>query len=341
MGLSRKDKRSKTMLAQPFTLEEQESQTLLIEDPTLYHGFVQLPRLVLYASNLSRDAKLLYAVLLGYAWQEKRCFPGYGRLCDDLDASENMVRKYMRELEATHLLSQRRRGQGKTNIYILHDLRTAKIEVQEHHKIAVAEPQESHDNEETVEKEIANKESGLRDSMRSSMSKANGRNEHLFTHSAVFSSAKDSVLRSLAGKQTPAITSIEPDSSPPQSREKNGKSPRQRKKETAQVHQLAEKRVKPPAWLSGYITDFSREFHDEDAIPSNITRAAHLFERAGLDAETFIKQLYEARRVTQARANIRKRSHAGENLAWPTGYVNRMPYFFSVLEDVLGLKEAP
>lgn len=110
------------MLSKQAIIDEPEPETLMIEDPTLYHGFVQLPKLVLYARNLSRDAKLLYAVLLGYAWQEKRCFPGYGRLCDDLDTSENMVRKYMRELEAVHLLSQRRRGQGRTNIYVLLDI---------------------------------------------------------------------------------------------------------------------------------------------------------------------------------------------------------------------------
>ncbi|HLV98241.1 MAG TPA: helix-turn-helix domain-containing protein [Ktedonobacterales bacterium] len=96
-----------------------------MEDPILSYGFVQLPKLVLYARNLSRDAKLLYAVLLGYAWQERRCFPGYTRLCADLDASENAVRKWMRELETAHMLSQRRRGLGLSNLYTLHDLRTA------------------------------------------------------------------------------------------------------------------------------------------------------------------------------------------------------------------------
>lgn len=56
----------------------------------------------------TRDAKLLYAVLLGYAWQEQRCFPGYQRLCADLEASENAIRKWMRELEDAQLISQRR-----------------------------------------------------------------------------------------------------------------------------------------------------------------------------------------------------------------------------------------
>src|SRR5215203_7275619 len=84
----------------------EETDTLLIEDQSLRLGFVQLPKLILYARNLSRDAKLLFAVLLGYAWEKDRCFPGYRRLCQDMQASENMVRKYMRELEAVGLLSQ-------------------------------------------------------------------------------------------------------------------------------------------------------------------------------------------------------------------------------------------
>ena len=166
-----------TQHAAQLPQEEPESNTLLIEDATLSHGFVLLPKLVLYARNLSRDAKLLYAVLLGYAWQEGRCFPGYTRLCDDLDASENMVRKYMRELEAVHLLSQRRRGLGRTNIYTLHDLRTSKIEVQEPHQTAALEPhqtaalepQESDDYEETEEiktDEIKNRTMGERPVLR-------------------------------------------------------------------------------------------------------------------------------------------------------------------------------
>jgi len=116
-----------------------ERDTLLIEDYALQHGFVQLPNIVLWASNLSADGKILYAVLLGYAWQEGRCFPGYARLCLDLGASENKVRRYMRELEDMGLVRQKRRGLGLTNIYTLASLRTSKIEVLDHHKTKVLE----------------------------------------------------------------------------------------------------------------------------------------------------------------------------------------------------------
>src|SRR3954451_9658762 len=97
---------------QPFTPEP---GTLVIEDQSLAYGFIQLPKQILWASNISRDAKILYAVLLGYAWEQDSCFPGYARLCADMIASENIFSKYMRELEAVELVSQRHSPLAKAN----------------------------------------------------------------------------------------------------------------------------------------------------------------------------------------------------------------------------------
>ncbi len=105
-----------------------EPGTLLIEDETLRAGFTQIPNRVLHASNLSRDAKLLYGFLLSYAWQQGRCFPGYAQLCAAMGASPSIVRKYMHELEVVGLLVQKRRGLGKTNLYTLCSLSTATLE---------------------------------------------------------------------------------------------------------------------------------------------------------------------------------------------------------------------
>ncbi len=105
-----------------------EPGTLFIEDETLRAGFTQMPNRVLHARNLSRDAKLLYAFLLRYAWQQGSCFPGYGQLCADMGASPSIVRKYMRELETVGLLVQKRRGLGKTNLYTLCSLSRATLE---------------------------------------------------------------------------------------------------------------------------------------------------------------------------------------------------------------------
>ncbi len=101
---------------------EQDRSTLAVANAALRSGFVLLPRTILHAPSLSRDAKLLYAVLLSYAWQEGSCFPGYERLQEDLQCSVNSVTKYMQELEQAKLISRRRRGLGKTNIYTINDL---------------------------------------------------------------------------------------------------------------------------------------------------------------------------------------------------------------------------
>ena len=124
--------RHHTMLPQrgqdPYHDGAPEPGMLLIEDETLRAGFTQIPNRVLHAPNLSRDAKLLYAFLLRYAWQAGSCFPGYAQLCTDMGASHSIVRKYMHELEAVGLLVQRRRGLGKTNLYTLCSLSTATLE---------------------------------------------------------------------------------------------------------------------------------------------------------------------------------------------------------------------
>jgi hypothetical protein len=96
--------------------------TLVVANPALRGGFVQLPVAVLQTPGLSRDAKLLYAILLRYAWQAGSCFPGYETLQADMDCSPNSLTKYMSELDRVGLISRQRRYLGQTTIYTLHEL---------------------------------------------------------------------------------------------------------------------------------------------------------------------------------------------------------------------------
>ena len=82
-------------------------------------GFVCLPRAVLLAPGLSRDARLLYAVLLSYAWQQGSCFPGRERLQAALGCGHHQLSAYLRELEGAALITRRRRGPGRTTLYTL------------------------------------------------------------------------------------------------------------------------------------------------------------------------------------------------------------------------------
>ncbi len=61
-------------------------------------------------------------MLLAYAWQAGNCFPGAERLKEDLQCGINQITRYLQELERAGLITVRRRGQGKTNVYTLHDL---------------------------------------------------------------------------------------------------------------------------------------------------------------------------------------------------------------------------
>ena len=89
-------------------------------------GFTQVPNFLLRSKKLSAGDKMTFAMLLSYAWQNDFCFPGQVRLGDDLGLHETNVRKHLKSLEANGLLTIKRRGQGKTNIYEL-NLKPRKI----------------------------------------------------------------------------------------------------------------------------------------------------------------------------------------------------------------------
>src|SRR3984957_19859023 len=84
------------------------------------HGFTQVPNFILTKKDISVGAKLAYAMLLKYAWDNDACFPGQVRLAEDMGAAERSVRTYLKELEAVELLEIKQRGLGKTNLYRLH-----------------------------------------------------------------------------------------------------------------------------------------------------------------------------------------------------------------------------
>ena len=84
-------------------------------------GYTLIPNYVLHTKKISALAKLVYAVLLSYAWGKKNSsFPGQQALIEDCGISESTIRRAIRELEANDFVTVIQRGQGKTNLYILH-----------------------------------------------------------------------------------------------------------------------------------------------------------------------------------------------------------------------------
>ena len=96
--------------------------TIVIQNETLRHGFTQIPNYVLRDGRLSFGARLSYAILLAYAWQEGSCFPGQERMARDLGVSRQSVSEFLRELRRAGYIDWRRRGLGRTNVYTILDL---------------------------------------------------------------------------------------------------------------------------------------------------------------------------------------------------------------------------
>ena len=89
-------------------------------DPVSSQGFTQVPNFILKSKELSVGAKLTYAMLLSYAWQNDYCFPGQEKLAEDMGVSRRSIVSFIKELQAHDCVSVQRRGLNKPNIYTLH-----------------------------------------------------------------------------------------------------------------------------------------------------------------------------------------------------------------------------
>ncbi|MGB9662825.1 MAG: helix-turn-helix domain-containing protein [Moorellaceae bacterium] len=96
-------------------------KTLIIDSPTLKQGFTAAPNAVLYESRLSVQARWLYCILLSFAWQENECWPGQERIAEVAGWHVNTVEKYLKELRDFGLISWKRQGLNRPNIYYIHD----------------------------------------------------------------------------------------------------------------------------------------------------------------------------------------------------------------------------
>lgn len=82
-------------------------------------GFTQVPNAILRATEISQGAKLVYVMLLSYAWHNNSCFPGQDRLATDLSISRQSVNTHIKDLERKRYIKVTRRGLGKPNLYEL------------------------------------------------------------------------------------------------------------------------------------------------------------------------------------------------------------------------------
>jgi DNA-binding MarR family transcriptional regulator len=104
----------------PFgSLLKERNIVLLGADALSQKGFTQVPNALLRHKAISPGSKLVYTMLLSYAWQNDFCFPGQETLAKDMGVTSRSVRTYLKELEAKKFLTIQQQGQGRVNIYHL------------------------------------------------------------------------------------------------------------------------------------------------------------------------------------------------------------------------------
>jgi DNA-binding transcriptional MocR family regulator len=106
-------------------VDEDERASIRFREGWLDAGYTQVPNVVLRRHDLSPGAKVVYALLLSYAWQEDHCWPGQERLADEAGASARSVRTWLQELRERGLVTVERRGLTLTNVYWIEALAAA------------------------------------------------------------------------------------------------------------------------------------------------------------------------------------------------------------------------
>lgn len=106
-----------------------EHQNIILEgfDPVSAGGFTQIPNFIINNKNLSASAKIVYAKLLSYAWNNNYVYPGQETMAEETGIGKRSVVRFIAELENLGFLEVQRRGQGLTNRYVLrHTVKRAK-----------------------------------------------------------------------------------------------------------------------------------------------------------------------------------------------------------------------
>jgi biotin operon repressor len=100
---------------------------IVIENEMMKAGFAALPYQVLRDKTLSVGARLTYAFLLMYAWQEGSTFAGQQKMAEAIGVSERHLRRYLTELRDSGYIRIERRDKRFNNTYIIVDRKATKL----------------------------------------------------------------------------------------------------------------------------------------------------------------------------------------------------------------------
>jgi DNA-binding MarR family transcriptional regulator len=86
------------------------------DDITL-HGYVQMPRVVLYSRILSDADKITHLLLLSFSWQEAKCFPKQVDLREIRGRTARQMRRNLSNLATKGFINIINNGSARANTY--------------------------------------------------------------------------------------------------------------------------------------------------------------------------------------------------------------------------------
>jgi hypothetical protein len=108
-------------------------ERIVVENELLRAGFAAFPYLIMRDMNLSVGARLTYAFLLMYAWQEGSCFTKQASLAETMGVSTRHLQRYLYELREADYIRITREDRRFNNTYILLDKKPTKLKKRSKH----------------------------------------------------------------------------------------------------------------------------------------------------------------------------------------------------------------
>jgi hypothetical protein len=102
----------------------QRVERVIVENEMLRAGFAALPYVVLKDTGLSLGARLTYAVLLSYAWQDSETFAGQETMAKVMGISGRQLQRYLYELRDRRYIDISREDRRFNNTYTIKDVKT-------------------------------------------------------------------------------------------------------------------------------------------------------------------------------------------------------------------------
>ena len=108
-------------------LARERVERIVIENELLRSGFAAFPYLVMRDKTLSAGARLAYAFLLMYAWQEGSCFASQEKMAEDMGVSRAQAQRYLYALRDGGWIAIERKDKRWNNTYRILDRKPSKL----------------------------------------------------------------------------------------------------------------------------------------------------------------------------------------------------------------------